>query len=255
MIRLIASDIDGTLLLPGSCALSPELFALIRSLRQKGVYFCAASGRRYHSLCELFGPAAGDLFFLCDNGALIQRGPTVLAVRPVPRQPALRLIEALHAQPGCEVHVSTQSRALVWPAAPGADTHMRSAGSRCSDLSAVEEPFLKVTAYMENGVPQEMADRFAADWGDTFNVALAGRHWLDFTATDKGQGLAALARLLGVAPQEVAAFGDNFNDLPMLRFAGQAWAMQGAPAPVLAAAGQSCAQVEPVLRSILASLG
>ena len=45
--------------------------------------------------------------------------------------------------------------------------------------------------------------------------AVAGETWLDFTRADKGTGLAALCGELGVRPQEVIAFGDNFNDVPM----------------------------------------
>ena len=44
-IQLIASDIDGTLLLNGSQAIDPEIFNLIHKLQQKGILFMAASGR------------------------------------------------------------------------------------------------------------------------------------------------------------------------------------------------------------------
>lgn len=58
MVRLIASDIDGTLLPYGAAALDPALFGLIRRLRDRGVLFCPASGRQYHSLRRLFAPVA-----------------------------------------------------------------------------------------------------------------------------------------------------------------------------------------------------
>ena len=56
MIRLIASDIDGTLLQRGATEIPQEVFEAIRELKQRGIYFCAASGRRYDSLRELFAP-------------------------------------------------------------------------------------------------------------------------------------------------------------------------------------------------------
>ncbi len=46
MIRLIASDLDGTLLQNGAQVLSPEIFKLIPALKKKGIHFIAASGRR-----------------------------------------------------------------------------------------------------------------------------------------------------------------------------------------------------------------
>ena len=53
---------------------------------------------------------------------------------------------------------------------------------------------------------------------------------------DKGSALAHLARRLGVAPEQTMAFGDNTNDLPMLRFAGASVAMANGEASVRRAA-------------------
>ena len=50
MIRYIASDLDGTLLLNGAQELDPEVFRLILRLKEKGIHFIAASGRQYYSL-------------------------------------------------------------------------------------------------------------------------------------------------------------------------------------------------------------
>ena len=47
MIKLIASDLDGTLLKNGAQELPPDIFPIIRELRQKGIRFVAASGRQY----------------------------------------------------------------------------------------------------------------------------------------------------------------------------------------------------------------
>ena len=70
-IKLIASDLDGTLLLNGAQSCDPELFPLIDELTQKGVYFVAASGRQYHSLQRLFAPVKEKITYLCENGSLV----------------------------------------------------------------------------------------------------------------------------------------------------------------------------------------
>ena len=54
MIRLIASDIDGTLLHGDQTEISPVIFQEIHRLRQAGILFCPASGRQYSSLRRLF---------------------------------------------------------------------------------------------------------------------------------------------------------------------------------------------------------
>ena len=71
MIRLIASDIDGTLLHNGAAEIDPVIFEEIHRLKQRGILFCPASGRQYHSLRRLFAPAADELTYLCENGAVL----------------------------------------------------------------------------------------------------------------------------------------------------------------------------------------
>ena len=58
MIRLVASDIDGTLLPYGGTAIPEEIFAEIDRLAGKGILFCPASGRQYTSIRKLFAPVA-----------------------------------------------------------------------------------------------------------------------------------------------------------------------------------------------------
>ena len=69
--KLIASDIDGTLLPPGETDIPTRIFPLLRRLTERGVLFCPASGRQYHSLRRLFAPVADDMCYLCENGSIL----------------------------------------------------------------------------------------------------------------------------------------------------------------------------------------
>ena len=66
-MKLIASDLDGTLLLNKSTQVSQEMFDLIWKFQKQGVLFCAASGRQYNSLRGLFAPMADDLLYVCER--------------------------------------------------------------------------------------------------------------------------------------------------------------------------------------------
>ena len=70
-IKLICSDIDGTLLQYGKKELEDEIFEQIRELHRRGILFCPASGRQYTSLRKLFAPVADCCVFLCENGGVI----------------------------------------------------------------------------------------------------------------------------------------------------------------------------------------
>ena len=63
MIKLAASDLDGTLL-DSSGRLPSEIFPLIEELYEKGITFCAASGRQLVSLEKLFAPVRDKIIFI-----------------------------------------------------------------------------------------------------------------------------------------------------------------------------------------------
>ena len=56
MIKLIASDLDGTLLKEGTMDINPEIYDIIRKLKAKGIVFAAVSGREYDSIERVFAP-------------------------------------------------------------------------------------------------------------------------------------------------------------------------------------------------------
>ena len=70
MIKLVASDLDGTLLLNKAQSLPEEIFPLIRQLQEMGIIFVAASGRQYPNMRKLFAPVASEISYISENGAL-----------------------------------------------------------------------------------------------------------------------------------------------------------------------------------------
>lgn len=62
MIRLIATDIDGTLVEEAAMNLNPEYFDVIQEFRKRGVLFVAASGRQRKNIERFFEPIKDDIF-------------------------------------------------------------------------------------------------------------------------------------------------------------------------------------------------
>ena len=71
MVKLIACDLDGTLLLNGAQELNPGTVDQIRKLLSQGRVFAAASGRQYPNLRRLFAGVEDDIAYICENGALV----------------------------------------------------------------------------------------------------------------------------------------------------------------------------------------
>ena len=72
-IKLIAADMDGTLL-SSRKQLPKGFFPLVRTLKKIGVRFAPASGRQYYNLYEQFGEIADELMYISENGGMVCDG-------------------------------------------------------------------------------------------------------------------------------------------------------------------------------------
>lgn len=96
-------------------------------------------------------------------------------------------------------------------------------------------------------------DRFLDKWKD-YNPAIAGPYWIDTTLANKGTGVEALCRILDIGLSEVAAFGDNYNDVSMLDLVGQPYIMSSAAEPLLKRYANHTDSVEASLDQLLESI-
>ena len=114
-IKLIACDLDGTLLHPGEREPRSEAFELIDELHRRGIVFMPASGRQYASLRYLFTPVADELAYVCENGALVMSEGRAVVKRSMERSLAMDIANAVAAYPhadvtlSCEGHLYTMS--------------------------------------------------------------------------------------------------------------------------------------------------
>ena len=97
MIKLVVSDIDGTLLEDGGHELNPELFDVILKLRAAGMQFAAASGRQWASIEAVFEPIKEKIFYLSDNGAYVGMCGRNLFLNPIDRDLIHEMIRDIRA--------------------------------------------------------------------------------------------------------------------------------------------------------------
>ena len=256
MIRMIACDVDGTLLQQGQTELSPQVFEQIVRLQAKGIRFCPASGRQYSSLQKLFAPVADQLYYVCENGAVVF-GPgnpgKLLAKQAMERTCAIALCHDILAADQCEVMVSGVNLSYLCPKEPDIIDHIRYfVGNRIALVNRPEEvpeDLVKVSAYCRQGA-QAVEPLLAPKWKSRFQTAVAGEKWLDFTVADKGTGIRALCAAVSVSPQEVLAIGDNYNDLPMLELVGAPYIMDNAAEDLRRRFPCRCTRVEDLLSQL-----
>lgn len=237
MIRMVCSDLDGTLLQYGKQWLEGEIFDQIRALAAHGIRFCPASGRQYTSERKLFAPVAEHCVFLCENGAVLFDGGRVIAKTSMPRQMAEAIAWDFwnNSDGKGEVMLSGENTSYLMSRGLGMVDRIRFIGNNytlITDPARVPEEIVKVSVYFDEGV-DAFTDRFVPRWKNA-NCAVAGPKWIDTTLANKGTGVQALCRALGLFPDEVMAFGDNYNDVAMLDLVGLPYIMDSA-APALRA--------------------
>ena len=106
MIRLIATDIDGTLLVEGTNDLNPEIYDVIKKLKKRGVRFAAASGRQYSSIRKLFAPVKDDTIFVAENCSYVVYRDEPLQQVIMNREQVEALVKEIRAMPGCELTIA-----------------------------------------------------------------------------------------------------------------------------------------------------
>ena len=197
-----------------------------------------------------------------ENGAVVY-GPgredtaPLLSKTEIPREAALRLIREILALPGCEPLVSGVGTSFLFPGYGEAlrrdlEHRLHNRVTVVRQPEEIGEAIVKVAAFCPESL-EEPARLLTPRWQTQVHVAVAGKEWLDFTTADKGDGLRRLSTALGVPLAEIAAFGDNENDIAMLETAGEAWLMSAAAPALLRRFPRHCASVPPVLERYLAA--
>ena len=115
-VRLIASDLDGTLLYPlGTQTLKEGTCGLIREWLDLGKIFVASSGRQYANLRNIFEPIKDDIAYICENGCLtVFKGKTI-SMDSIERPLAEQLSRDILAQEKGELLISCADMQYVIP--------------------------------------------------------------------------------------------------------------------------------------------
>jgi Cof subfamily protein (haloacid dehalogenase superfamily) len=234
--RLVACDIDGTLLDPGGC-LRPAVKAAIEAVRAAGVEVVLATGRSPWAVAETARTLGLDGPQIVMNGGA--------CVSPVTGQLvwARRLAPELVAD-GLEFAAGSGASPLLGfldgnvrrrAAGVRTDEPDFAGGSRLREVDSLVELADRGPVRLYVPTPPEEHARMlaeAAGWfGDRASIVHSDALGLEIMApgTNKGRALRAVAATLGIDRRQVAAIGDGPNDREMLAYAGRSAALLPAP--------------------------
>lgn len=261
MIKLIASDLDGTLLHNGAQELSPYTIDVIRRITQKGIHFIAASGRQYDNERRLFAGMEDEISYIAENGSLCVHKGEVISRGIIPDDLAYRIMHEIKKEPGYEIVASREDTCLIEDNDPEFVNHivnvMHNTTEIVGDITKVRGPFLKLAiANMHSHDLGPYLRHLQEMFSPAVKVVTSGNIWIDFIVPgyNKGTALQKMMDLFGVKPEECMAFGDQYNDVEMLELAGQGYAMSNAAPGIAGHARYVTDSVEEVLEDVLAGI-
>lgn len=253
MIKLVACDLDGTLL-DEAHQLPLRNIQAIHNLQQAGITFMAATGRNYQSVAPMFEKEGIRCDCLLLNGALITDAQgRRLSHTPLPLDTAIAAIHILENS-GLPYHMYTDEGVVSSSPEKGRAMfmqHMRKQGMRDDEISRLmeessfgsydreiedafvylkEEPIIyKLEAFGDDAQRLKTVRARLSQVKQTA-VTNSVADNIEITASDAQKGLALkkLCALQGLQPDEVMVFGDSLNDLSMMQEFRYSFAMANA---------------------------
>ncbi len=214
-IRMLLCDVDGTLLPKGHSAISNDVFHTIRKTVDKGISFVIASGRSYKDLHSLFAPVADIVSFICCDGALAVQNNQIIYHTEIQKKVLTELTHAVSLSK--DESLVLYGKEQIFCMGCNQFTH------NYAQIDSVDEitcNIYKIAFYNLSPFNKHAANSYASRSG-RLSAIYSDSLWTEFVANGINKGIAATALQTrwNISPLETAAFGDNVNDIEMLRCA------------------------------------
>lgn len=236
-IKLVATDIDGTLFDDDKNYDVKRLNDYIDRLHQKNILFTVASGNNYDHLRRIFEKTPDIDLFIAENGAQIVEAGKTIFEHPMPKALVHDMIKALTSE------LDLKSLSISGKKATYAENkkdlplyHMKNLRI-VPDLFQVDDTFFKFNIQLKHDDLTQAIEFLNEHYGQEVYAAVSGFGSIDIMRSniDKGIALNHLSKLKGIPLTEIMAFGDNLNDLEMIQEVGLGVAMKNAKPEILKA--------------------
>lgn len=228
MIRLIVTDVDGTLLQNGAKAPSETFFKQIEELRRRGVKICIASGRSYNSLRKMFERIADDTYFICDDGSLTMFKEKEIGSAALNLEEAKKFLKGMTDEFNVGAVLSNRHFSYLYNCPKDDEErfrnqfygHMRT----LENLDSLDVVYKIGFFRLKEEERKKALNSLPASMFTAYDEC----DWLEFIdrKANKGPALKNLQKLLGISKGQTIAFGDNYNDKQMLQNADYSYFMK-----------------------------
>ncbi|CCF01412.1 Cof-type HAD-IIB family hydrolase [Streptococcus macedonicus] len=239
MVKIIFSDIDGTLI-NDALKVTPRTRQALRHAVDAGILFVPVSARMPEAIKPILTDFLPDVPMISYNGAFIQdENGQVIDSCPMSPQAAQAICQYLEkevSEVAWNVYSGekwlSQNRMNKWISR---EEEVVGLVSQEADLETIGH-LSEVHKLLLMGEPEKMVtlEEKLKELYPGLSIARSLPYYIEVMANgiQKGRAVSLLADHYGVDTSETLAFGDNFNDLDMLEVAGEAYVMANAPQEV-----------------------
>ncbi len=256
MIKLIVCDLDGTLLPKGQNEISQEIVNLIKSANKKGISFAVASGRSYHELKRFFEGHGLDIIFVPSDGAVVvykekthlKKTMQPFAVRSMVN-PVLQTENLGVVLSGKYIsYIISKDKAFVEECALKMNGHLM----EIDELSEITEDICKISFY---GEPKTTYGKkvLSGTFSGLTKLIYQNNGWTEFISAEAGKekALCCMTHSLKISPLETLIIGDGMNDVEILKFTENSFAVADGHCDAIAAAKHITGNVPETLKEII----
>lgn len=245
--RLIASDLDGTLVKSGSHNISPSVKKVIENLASQGIQFTIATGRSWREAKPIAEELNITTPVILESGAIILDPitGTVLKMQGLQRE-LFNRIDSIPLNPGVDSFRISISGIFYYEHVSTYFGQRLTMKRECKLFQRAEEKpeeFIKVlfvgpTELMQNLVVEYSRKVQPVPYMVLWPTEPNGESFLEVfdPHVSKGQALKWLVNRLNISLSQVLAFGDGYNDLDMLEIAGLGVTIDGASTELISRA-------------------
>ena len=234
MVRMILTDLDHTLLRQDG-SISDKTLRVLAECRAKGILFAIATAR-YWIGAERYIDLLKPDYEITTDGTLIHSHDQCLYSSEFSVSDTNRIIHSIaQAVPGAEITVA-HGKTIYWNSRYISESEKLHKAVYCDYESPLEVRSNRIVAEL----PEESIARRIAEQTDCRLQCYRGEKWYAFLPAGSGkiEAIRALSETSGICLEDTAAFGDDRNDVEMLRLCGKGVAVANAVPEALEAADE-----------------
>lgn len=234
MIKLIITDMDGTLL-NNNHEIDNEFWKLLEKLKKLNVIFAIASGRPYYNLYEKFKSTDTDLLFIAENGGLAMYKNQELFSTKISKENIILIKNTCDSLKGViPVYCSKESAYIEEKYLNNNLQIIESEIKKyynhleiVKDITLIDKSLIKIAVCDPLG-SEKNSYPILKQYENILQVVLSGKVWTDISkiGTNKGVAIREIQNKLDISFDETMAFGDYLNDISMLKEAKYSYAMK-----------------------------